>query len=93
MSQGTKEQALELAKVRFSQRYAFDLHEETWLQLFDVYRASDILQALKQTIKTTKNVTPERVHGSLVYWCNRLNRERAEREGTAVWPPADVNQI
>jgi hypothetical protein len=90
--QGTKEQALELAKVRFAQRYAFDLHADTWLQLFDAYRANDILQALTQATRTTKNVTPERVHQSLVYWCSKLERQRQDRQSPA-WPPSDVDQL
>jgi len=79
----------ELAKQRWSQRYAFDLAEETWTELFDQYRAVDILVAISET-KGTHNPTPERIFASFTYWLNRLAKERLARVS---WPPSDVKQL
>lgn len=89
MSQGTLDQAIELAKQRWAKLHSFDLEQSQWDELFDEYRAGDVLTAIAKT-RGTHSQAPERVFSSLIYWLNRLAEER--REATS-WPPPDVHQL
>ena len=90
MQQGTIEQAVELAKQRWAQIWPFDIDAATWLQLASEHRPTDLLEAIKHT-KTTRAKEPDAVYQSLLYWLNRLEAERYERNNP-LWPPADTQQ-
>jgi hypothetical protein len=90
MQQGSVEQAIELAKVRWAAIWPFDLDADAWETLFAEHRATDILQAIKQT-RQTRAKDPAAVFQSLLYWLGRLERERAEKENLT-WPPSDIQR-
>ena len=72
MQPGTPQQALELAKQRWSALWPFDLDEETWQQLFSEYSCGEILQAIKSTA-STNDKRPESVYRSLCYWLDKIH--------------------
>lgn len=86
--QGHIEDAIVLAKQRWSLLYPFDLEESVWLQLFSEHRPGDVLQAIKKTT-SSRDRQPEALYRSLMYWIARLESERREM---VIWPPPDVHQ-
>ncbi|MFZ0322338.1 MAG: hypothetical protein WAL56_24640, partial [Candidatus Sulfotelmatobacter sp.] len=86
MKQGTKAEAIELAKVRWAQQWSFDLEETIWESLFAEYKAGEILTAIRKTAGT-RNPAPDAAYRALLYWTNRLQADRLERKAAATWPP------
>lgn len=91
MKGSTTQQAIELAKQRWAQHHNFDLHDETWMQLFTAHFPGDVLEAIHRTART-RDPRPERVFATLEYWVQRFE---AERTGDAVpmWPPSDIKKL
>jgi hypothetical protein len=90
MQPGTKVEALELAKVRWSEIWPFDIDADAWRILFEQHRPNDILQAIRRT-KSTTATAPDKVFRSLQYCIKRLEEDRAEK-ANPIWPPSDVQQ-
>jgi hypothetical protein len=89
MQQGTRSEALELAKQRWASLHSFDIDAETWETLFQEHRATDVIEAIRRT-RSTRAKEPSAVYTSMLYWLNRVEQERVERANLS-WPPADVN--
>jgi hypothetical protein len=68
-------EVIDLAKARWAALHAFDLADETWLDLFDTYKAGSILQGIRLTSKT-RDTRPEIIYQSLLHWI-RINESNA----------------
>jgi hypothetical protein len=90
MQQGSVEQAIELAKVRWAAIWPFDLDSATWETLLQEHRPTDVLEAIKGT-RNTRGKEPSEVFRSLLYWLGRLEKERAEK-ANLTWPPSDIQR-
>lgn len=66
-----RQQALELAKVRWAQNHNCDLHPDTWQQLFETYQPGVILEAIKRT-KQMSDPRPEVHYARLCIMLERL---------------------
>ena len=71
MQQGTKQDAIALAKTRWAALHPFDLSEESWQQVFEEHRPGDILQAIKRT-SATRDTRPEKIYAALLLFLERL---------------------
>ena len=90
MQQGSIEQALQLAKTRWAILHSFDLDVATWESLFAEHRATDVLEAIRKTKRTTAT-EPADIYRSLIFCLTRLEQDRAERANPQ-WPPFDVQR-
>ena len=75
MQQGTLDDAIVLAKSRWTALHPFDLSEENWEQLFQDHNALDVLTAISKT-RHTHDSRPEKIYLSLLFWLGRLEAER-----------------
>jgi hypothetical protein len=86
MQQGSKVEALELAKQRWAEIWPFDLDADAWRNLFEQHLPTDILQAIRRT-KSTRATAPPDVFQSLLFCIKRLEEDRH-----LTWPPSDIQR-
>lgn len=91
MNQGTKEQAVMLAKQRWARLWPFDLEESVWQDLFSQHQPGIILQAIKKS-KKTRNPAPAAVFQGLMHWID-LFEDDAQAHKSPSWPPPETNKI
>jgi hypothetical protein len=75
MPGGTREQALELARQRWSQLHPFDLDEQTWNDLFSRYAPGVLLEAIKLT-KETRDPRPQKRYERFLMWIERVQSQQ-----------------
>ena len=88
MIPGSKQDALALAKARWSQFNQFDLEDSAWTRLFAENRPGDVLRAVNKS-RGCRDPRPEKRYESLLYWINKLAMERSEKL-SPLWPPPGV---
>jgi hypothetical protein len=91
MKNSTTAAAIDLAKSRWAQHHNFDLHDETWTQLFREHFPGDILEAVRRSGKT-RDPKPETVFQNLTYWIERFESERTG-DAEPMWPPTDTTKL
>lgn len=91
MKNGSTAAAVALAKARWAQYHAFDLDDETWLQLFREHFPGDVLEGIKRT-SNTRDPRPEKIFATLEYWVQRFESERNGTE-PPMWPPSNTTKI